>query len=201
MRLILISTITLVFLLLSEPSFSRPAPLVSIPTHDAFFQSIAAHCGKAFEGKLSVDTPPSNGFTDKTLVMFVRKCTESRLEIPFYVGENASRTWIITKTGSGLSLKHDHRLENGEDDSLTMYGGHTLDAGYAHIQSFPADEYSKQLFSRLQLPQSIGNTWQMFVYPEQFSYRLTRQGREFRVDFDLTKPIEIPPTPWGYEKE
>jgi hypothetical protein len=28
---------------------------------------------------------------------------------------------------------------------------------------------------------------------------LTRQGREFRVDFDLTKPISAPVTPWGYE--
>ena len=33
----------------SSTAFARPAPLVSIPTHDAFFNSIAAHCGKAFE--------------------------------------------------------------------------------------------------------------------------------------------------------
>jgi hypothetical protein len=27
-----------------------------------------------------------------------------------------------------------------------MYGGHTLDAGYEQMQSFPADQYSKELF-------------------------------------------------------
>jgi hypothetical protein len=42
-------------LLASSAAIARPAPLVSIPTHDAFFNNIAAHCGKAFEGKVSVD--------------------------------------------------------------------------------------------------------------------------------------------------
>jgi len=49
------------------------------------------------------------------------------------------------------------------------------------------------------IPQSMGNTWQMYIYPKQFTYRLVREGREFRVDFDLTKPITPPSAPWGYE--
>jgi len=80
-----------------------------------------------------------------------------------------------------------------------MYGGHTLDAGWAEVQSFPADQYSKELFVKNAMPQSIDNIWEMFIYPEKFSYRLIRQGREFRVDFDLTKPIEVPAAPWGYK--
>jgi hypothetical protein len=67
------------------------------------------------------------------------------------------------------------------------------------MQSFPADQYSKELFVEQGIPQSVGNTWQMYIYPEKFTYRLIRQGREFRVDFDLTKPIETPKAPWGYE--
>jgi hypothetical protein len=27
---------------------------------------------------------------------------------------------------------------------------------------------------------------------------MVREGREFRVDFDLTNPIEAPAAPWGY---
>jgi hypothetical protein len=115
------------------------------------------------------------------------------------VGDNASRTWIIKKTGSGLSLKHDHRHKDGTDDSVTMYGGHTLGAGYNQIQSFPVDQYSKELFAKQGLPQSITNIWQMYIYPDMFSYRLVREGREFRVDFDLTKPISLPAAPWGYK--
>lgn len=179
-------------------ALARPAPLVSIPTHDTFFTLIAEHCGKAYEGKVVFDNDPSPAFSNK-LVMHVRSCTDSELQVPFHVGDDASRTWIITKTGSGLSLKHDHREKDGSDDSLTMYGGHTLDAGYNNVQSFPADQYSKELFVNLGIPQSVGNTWQMFVYEDKFSYRLIRQGREFRVEFDLTKPIELPITPWGYE--
>jgi hypothetical protein len=184
---------------LSASSYARPAPLVSIPTHDAFFDLIAKHCGKAYEGKVVFDNDPSPAFANK-LVMHVRACSDSELQVPFHVGDDASRTWIITKTGSGLSLKHDHREKDGSDDSLTMYGGHTLDAGYNNVQSFPADQYSKELFVNLGIPQSVGNTWQMFIYEDKFSYRLIRQGREFRVEFDLTKPIALPITPWGYEE-
>ncbi len=184
----------------SSVAAARPAPLVSIPSHDGFFDNIAAHCGKAYEGKVSVDNAAGpSSFAGKKLVMHVRRCNERELQVPFHVGDDASRTWIITKTGSGLSLKHDHRHKDGSDDKSTMYGGHTLDAGFANAQSFPADQYSKELFVSQGIPQSMGNTWQMYIYPKQFTYRLVREGREFRVDFDLTKPITPPSGPWGYE--
>ena len=186
-------------LLVSTAVFARPAPLVSIPSHDGFFDNIAAHCGKAYEGKVTVDNAAGpSSFAGKKLVMHVRRCNERELQVPFHVGEDASRTWIITKTGSGLSLKHDHRHKDGTDDVSTMYGGHTVDAGFESVQSFPADQYSKELFVNQEIPQSMGNTWQMYIYPEKFTYRLIRQGREFRVDFDLTKPITPPAAPWGY---
>ncbi len=175
----------------------KPAPLVSIPTHDNFFNSIAALCGKAFEGKVVFDNDPSPAF-ERKLIMHVRKCSGTQLQIPFHLGSDASRTWIISKTGSGLNLKHDHRNEDGSDDASTMYGGHTIDAGYDQVQSFPADQYSKELFSQAGNPQSNGNTWQIFIYPEKFTYRMVREGREFRVDFDLSKPIAAPEAPWGY---
>ncbi|CCQ09289.1 secreted protein [Pseudoalteromonas luteoviolacea B = ATCC 29581] len=187
------------FVLTSISAIARPAPLVSIPTHDAFFNHIAKLCGKAFEGKVSVDNQGPSNFVTAKLVMHVRRCNERELQIPFHVGSDASRTWILTKTGSGLSLKHDHRHEDGTDDVSTMYGGHTLDAGFDNVQSFPADQYSKELFVTNGIPQSMGNTWQMFVYEKTFTYRMVREGREFRVDFDLTAPITPPGAPWGYQ--
>lgn len=174
-----------------------PAPLVSIATHDAFFDALRALCGKAFEGKLAASNAKVEGFEGR-LVMHVRQCSDSQLQIPFHVGDDHSRTWIITKTGSGLSLKHDHRHKDGSSDTSTMYGGHTVDAGWSQVQSFPADAYSKALFVKTTIPQSINNVWQMFVYPDTFSYRLIRESREFRVNFDLRTPVPLPPTPWGY---
>ncbi|MDK1290499.1 hypothetical protein [Pseudoalteromonas umbrosa] len=185
--------------LASSAAFARPAPLVSIPTHDAFFDKIKAHCGKAYEGKVTVDNQGPSAFSEERLVMHVRRCNERELQVPFHVGKDASRTWIITKTGSGLSLKHDHRHKDGSDDKSTMYGGHTVDAGFDNVQSFPADQYSKELFIAHAIPQSMGNTWQMFIYDDKFTYRLVREGREFRVDFDLTKPVKAPKAPWGYQ--
>ena len=171
----------------------------SIPSQDAFFNAISELCGKAYAGTVTVDNANSDSFANKKLIMHVRRCDETQLQIPFHVGEDASRTWLITKTGSGLSLKHDHRHDDGTEDVLTQYGGHTVDAGWAQVQSFPADQYSKELFVENAIPQSVGNTWQMYIYAEQFTYRLIRQGREFRVDFDLTAPVEPPPAPWGYD--
>jgi len=189
--------IVFMILVFTNQTVAREAPLVSIASHDSFFNSIKAHCGKAYQGKVVFDNDPSEAF-NKQLIMHVRKCSDKQLQIPFHVGTNASRTWLITKTGSGLSLKHDHRKKDGTDDPLTMYGGHTDDAGFNEAQSFPADQYSKELFTRLGFPQSNGNTWEMYIYPEKFVYRLVREGREFRVEFDLTKEIKPPEAPWGY---
>lgn len=70
---------------------THPAPLVSIPTHDAFFDKLAAHCGKSFAGAVVFDNDPSPAF-DAPLIMHIRHCTEQQLQIPFHVGDDASRT-------------------------------------------------------------------------------------------------------------
>ena len=183
---------------ISNAALAKEAPLVSIPTHDAFFNAIKDHCGKAFQGKVSKDNV-GNTFGNAKLVMHVRKCTDSEIQIPFHVGEDASRTWILTKTGAGLMLKHDHRNEDGSFHSSTMYGGHTLDEGFPQVQSFPADVYSKSLFIESGITASTDNVWQMMIYPSRFSYRLIRPTREVQVDFDLENPIATPSAPWGYE--
>lgn len=181
--------------------FASPAPQVSESTQDQFFDHIARYCGQAFAGRVTeANFTGVETFTENRLVMHVRKCTDTELQIPFHVGDNHSRTWILTKTGSGISLKHDHRMPDGSYDDATMYGGHTADSGWANAQSFPADAFSKEDFIRRRNPQSIGNTWHMYIFPDDyFAYRLTREGRELRVDFDLTNPIDLPQTPWGYE--
>jgi hypothetical protein len=53
--------------------------------------------------------------------------------------EDRSRTWVITRTATGLRLKHDYRHTDGTPDALTMYGGDTVGPGTAQRQSFPAD--------------------------------------------------------------
>jgi len=178
---------------------SSQRPMLSTPEQDSFFNQVSSLCGSAFSGKVVSTDPADSNFATKELVMHVRKCSEHSIEIPFHVGDDASRTWVLTKTGSGLQLKHDHRHEDGSSDKLTMYGGHTIDAGFAQAQSFPADAPTKSMFSQLGLPQSNGNTWEFYIYPTTFTYRMVRDGREFKVDFDLSKSITPPSAPWGYK--
>lgn len=170
---------------------------------DAFLARIAAHCGQAFAGRVLVDTPPQgdSAFAEKDLIMHVRECDDGELRVPFHVGEDRSRTWVITRTPDGLRLKHDHRHENGTDDAVTMYGGETAGAGSATRQEFPVDAFSIEMFRREGLEASVTNIWAIEIEPGQrFLYELSRPGgRLFQVEFDLATPVESPPAPWGNE--
>ena len=168
-----------------------------------FLAHIATHCGQAFAGRIVANEPPveNDPFDDKTLVMHVMQCDDGVLRIPFHVGDDHSRTWVLTRTGSGLRLEHDHRHEDGSDDPVTLYGGETSTPGTGFRQEFPVNPYSVELFEREGLTASVTNVWAMEIEPGvRFAYELTRPGgRRFRVEFDLTTPVEVPPLPWGHE--
>ena len=174
--------------------FNQPASVDA--QHQTFFDSLRGFCGQAFEGKITVDTPNLGTFNNQRLLMHVAKCTDKVIEIPFFVGQDASRTWIIRHHGNHLSLHHRHNHQDGSADTLTLYGGHAVSAGWTQVQSFPADTATQQLFVEQGIPQSVDNVWQLMLYPQTFTYRLVRPAREVRVDFDLTKPLQTDLTPW-----
>jgi len=169
---------------------------------DAFLARIAAHCGQAFAGQIVANEPavPDDPFDGKALVMHVRECGAEEVKVPFHVGDDHSRTWVLTRTATGLRLKHDHRHEDGTDDAVTMYGGDTATPGTEVRQEFPVDAYSIEMFEREGLNVSVTNTWAMEIEPgKRFLYELARPGgRLFQVEFDLATPVETPPTPWGH---
>lgn len=176
------------------------APAASAPA-DAFFAALSAHCGKAYAGRIVANEPKPatpDAFEGKPLVMHVRECGADTLRIPFHVGDDRSRTWVVARTAGGLRLKHDHRHEDGAPDVLTMYGGDTRGSGTATRQEFPVDAESIALFERQGSGASVTNTWAMEVSPDEFAYELSRPGgRLFRVAFDLRTPVAAPPPPWG----
>lgn len=200
-----ISNPLLAALLAALAGATSSAPLHALETApaDAFLQRIAQHCGQAFEGRIVANTPASNTpdpFEGKRLVMHVRECGDGVLRIPFHVGDDHSRTWVLTRTDTGLRLKHDHRHEDGSPDAVTMYGGDTAEAGSAQRQSFPVDAESIAMFEREDMKVSTINVWAMEIDPGQyFLYELARPGTErlFQVRFDLTQPVPTPPAPWG----
>ncbi len=169
------------------------------PPQAEFLDNLAALCGKAFEGRIvSPPTPADASFADKRLVMHVRECAGDTIRIPFHVGDDRSRTWVVTRTAAGYRLKHDHRHPDGSEDTVTQYGGDTAAPGTATRQEFPADAFTKALLLREGNAAGVANVWAVEVHPARmFAYELRRPGRFFRVEFDLTRTVPAPPPPWG----
>jgi hypothetical protein len=166
-------------------------------TQDAFWDSVRELCGRAFEGRLLLAPPGDTTFEGKRLVMHVRECRDDEVRIPFVVGEDRSRTWVLTRTPGGLRLKHDHRHADGSPEEITWYGGDTQAPGTAGEQQFVADEHTRTL-----LPAAATNVWILAIEPGlRFVYALERRGteRRFRIEFDVTREVEAPPPPWGSE--
>lgn len=197
---IILTRIGLLGLFIAMPVLANTASEHSLAKEqESFFTQLAAHCGKAFAGKVVSKDSADAAFRGKSLVMHVRECSDTELKIPFHVGDDHSRTWVITKTAQGLRLNHDHRHQDGTEDKVTMYGGDTVTAGTSQKQSFPIDKESIANFMQNGLTQSVTNVWHMEVTPSTFSYLLTRANRHFQVDFDLSQPQPLPPAPWGHE--
>lgn len=163
---------------------------------DQFWRNLTASCGVAAAGTLVEAPPGDTSFANRALVMHVRECGDSVIRIPFHVGDNRSRTWVLTRTADGgVRLKHDHRHEDGVPDSVTQYGGDARLPGDSITMEFPADSFTSAL-----IPPAVTNVWTVVIEPgRRFVYALRREGtdRRFRIEFDLTQPVPAPPPPWG----
>jgi hypothetical protein len=161
----------------------------------SFWNSLKALQGKTFEGTL-VNAPANDDFAEKKLVMHVLFSDDETILIPFNVGDNLSRTWVFKNKNNRIELKHDHRMKNGENDKITMYGGISTNNGNSNMQVFPADQETQNLIHG-----AFSNVWWVTLNPTTFTYNLRRIGsdRVFTVSFDLTKEIEKPVPSWGWE--
>lgn len=174
---------------------SNPPAADTRPAHEVFWSALQSLCGQAFAGTVTESVPPDTSFEKAALRMHVRECSADTVRIPFHVGANRSRTWVLTRVRDGLRLKHDHRHEDGSADSVTQYGGDTRYPGLATHMQFHADSFTAGL-----IPAARANIWILELVPgERFVYALRRAGsdRRFRAEFDLSRPVPPPPPPWG----
>jgi carboxypeptidase Q len=186
---------SIAFALLLAIAGPHALPLAAQPRPaDAFLAALRAHCGRAYEGRLVSTQPQDSTIARSRLVMHVRGCGDT-VRIPFHVGHDRSRTWVLTRTPSGVRLKHDHRHADGVEDRVTQYGGDSRAGLTASRVEFAADSFTAAL-----LPASAWNVWTMEVTRQRFVYQLrrTNSDRLFRVEFDLTRPVTPPPAPWGH---
>ncbi len=152
-------------------------------TEVAFFENLKKLCGQQFTGETVFPQDENHPLAGKKLVMSVETCREKEIRIPFHVGEDKSRTWVLTLTDAGLLFKHDHRHADGTPDAITMYGGLAAPSGTQHMQSFPADAETAKL-----IPEAATNVWTLQINPEkqQFTYYLERQKQpRYKALFNL----------------
>jgi hypothetical protein len=166
------------------------------PANVTFWKELQKLCGKAYAGTVAAAPADDTTFKDKALVMHVRSCEADRIRIPFVVGDDRSRTWILTRKADRIELRHDHRHADGKPDTVTMYGGWTTSVGMPTRQVFPADQKTVDVIAA-----AATNVWWIELVPgEHFSYNLRRMGSErfFSIKFDLKTTAKAPEAPWGW---
>jgi len=156
-------------------------------TQQAFLKNLASFCGKSFGGRENFTLDGRDSWAHKKFVMHVTVCENDRVYIPFHLDEDRSRTWMFIMEEKGLRFRHDHRHEDGTPEDQTLYGGYADDSGTAFIQSFPWDDYTKEI-----LADGIERMWRIIIAEDlsTMKYQLHYGGElVFEAEFDLTKPI------------
>ena len=151
-----------------------PAGANESKAQTAFFDHLQTLCGSRFEGQSNFPADPGEAFRDKLLLAIFESCSQREIRIPFHVGEDQSRTWVLTQVATGLKLKHDHRHPDGTPDEITLYGGTTQAPGSELSQSFPADPYTAKL-----IPDAASNEWFLSLSADktELTYYLERYGK------------------------
>lgn len=152
---------------------------------EAFFENMKALCGESYPGFIP-EGMPSRGFSGEMVAHF-GPCDENQIRIPFHVGEDESRTWILTMEEEGLLFKHDHRYPDGTPEEMTNYGGWADNEGTELGQYFPADEHTISLRDNLR-----SHIWKFEISEDHstLSYSLyLYEDLYFRADFNLNETL------------
>jgi len=156
----------------------------------AFMANLRGLCGHSYAGHVAQSEAVDASYRDLPMTMGPVACSVREVRIPYAIGPDASRTWVISREGRGLRLRHLHQPADGSVDPVSDYGGVTTTAGTAESQDFPIDAASKALVTRQGLMSSVDNVWTVEVHPgASFAYVLRRPDRHLRVEFDLTRPL------------
>lgn len=176
----------LIMLILANALFSASSNITArqiSQSQTAFFQNVKKLCGQSFEGATQLPQNPDHPLVDKKLVITIASCSDKEIRIPFQVGEDKSRTWILRLDEKGLLFKHDHRHADGTPDEVTMYGGWAAEEGTAYRQRFPADSDTRTL-----IPEAATNVWMIEIdkQKQEIVYYLERNNEpRYRAVFNM----------------
>ena len=163
---------------------SRP----EILPQDEFWYNMSELCGKAYPGRVVIDSTASPTFRDKPLILQVAECSDERLSMPLLIDGAPWATLELSRVDGSLRLKHLH--EAGADAPPNGYGGVTRAGGTPISQDFYADEFTASLEEG-----TADTVWTLEVRPGSvLSYSLRREGttRRMRMVFDLSRGRPAP---------
>ncbi len=152
-----------------------------------FFKHISSLCGKKFAGEEKFMRDKERSFGDAEMIIHVESCTENEIRIPFHVGSDESRTWLLLEDEGRLRLRHDHRHEDGTPEETTMYGGYSDQQGTEYSQYFPPDDYTYET-----LENAEGHKWSFTLSEDlkTLAYCLKFDDELiFRAEFNIDEPI------------
>jgi len=166
-----------------------PGILQAQEPRDLFWDRLSALCEGAAEGTL-LQAPDDQIRPGQRLVVHFWECGEDEIRFPLHVDDNRSRTWVLIRHADQLELRHDHRKEDGSEDTNTWYGATTLEPGSAGRQEFVTRR-----------PDGSSGGWAIEIEPGvHFTYGTIRDGEwRHHLEFDLREPIALPPMHWGHD--
>jgi hypothetical protein len=157
----------------------------------AFFDHVRSLCGQTFGGRTVYAEETDETFEPARLYFTVEECGEDELRMPFVVGGDPSRIWILQRGEDGLTFFHEHLREDGTEYESSGFGGHADARGSATYQHFP------DFWTTDQTPAAERRVWSLRIDHEHdlFVYDLERGGRPaFRLVFHLGPPSPAPST-------
>lgn len=160
-------------------------------TEDTFFDTMRLLCGGTYTGQVVSDQAVDADWREDTLVVGPVVCDTDVIRMPLAVGNDRSRTWVLSLTDDGLLFRHEHVEPDGSPSAVTEYGGLARKGGTARRQHFPADAKTKANFTANGIARSNPNVWTLTIEDGTLGYALARPetdtdpARDFRAEFDL----------------
>ena len=161
------------------------SPTPSFP-QGAFWDALEPACGTVLPGEMLSNASSDRDWRRRGVSLDVTECSSEGMRMVVQVGNDRSRTWILTQAADGI----DFRIERAEGTGpgVSGYGGVSSEGADAMRQVFPADEVTKEMFSERGLALALENVWSLTIDPEagDLVYEVERISGGRKIRFDLS---------------
>ncbi len=163
---------------------SGPGDVGGVPD-GAFWKTLQPACGKLLPGDMLSRRSADRDWRRAGVSLDVVECSREGVRMVLAVGDDRSRSWILTPQDGGILFRID-RAE-GTGPGVTGYGGLSTEGADAMRQIFPTDDVTKEIFTERNLVLALDNVWSLTLDPESghLTYEVERTSGGRKMRFDL----------------